>query len=466
MGGLTPKSIVEELDKYIIGQEEAKRAVAVALCNRERRRKLTPEMRQEVLPKNILMIGSTGVGKTATVRRLAAIVDAPFLKVEATKFTEVGYVGRDVESIVHDLIEVVVNKVYHKELKGKEGKAKRLATQRLVGYLYQQLGQSKKAIAKLQQAQSNTSKTARKTAIGTESEMPVTLTRRKVAELLRNHQLEEQVIEITVDEGEGLDLIEPITDIDMGEDDQLNEIHSSLDSRGELQKRKVRVKEARRILTREEANKLVDYDRVIEQATKQVEESGLVFIDELDKLIGPKIDIGRDVSGEGVQRDLLPLLEGTTVMTRHGAVKTEHILFIAAGTFSKNKADELIPELQGRFPLRVELNSLKQEDMEKIITEPDNSMIKQYQALLATEGVEVVFTREGIREIARLVALMNNSSENIGARRIYTIMEKLMEDLSFAAPERKGEQVVIDVSYVSQHVEGLIKNENLGRYIL
>jgi len=468
MSGLTPKSIVKELDKYIVGQNEAKKTVAVALCNRERRRKLPPEMRQEVTPKNILMIGSTGVGKTETVRRLAAIVDVPFLKVEATKFTEVGYVGRDVESIVHDLVEAVVNKVYQEELKGIENKAKRLATKRLVGYLCQQLEKSKKVVAKSQQAPSSISKTTKKTTIGGKSEKAFAPTRRKVAELLRNQQLEEQYIEIIVDtEVEGLDsLFNSSMEIDLIDDNSFDESYDGFGSHSNQKKRKVRVKEARRILIREEANKLLDFDQVIEQAIKRVEENGVVFIDEIDKLIGPKIDIGRDVSGEGVQRDLLPLLEGTTVMTRHGSVKTDHILFIAAGTFSKNKPAELIPELQGRFPLQAELNTLSQEDMERIITEPNNSLVKQYQALLATEGVDLVFTREATRELARLVALMNDHSENIGARRIYTIMEKLMEDLSFAAPERKGEQVVIDCDYVLQQVEDLIKDENFSRYIL
>lgn len=468
MGSLMPKTIVKELDKYIIGQDKAKRAVAVALYNRERRMKLSPGLRQEVVPKNILMIGSTGVGKTETARRLASIVDAPFLKVEATKFTEVGYVGRDVESIVHDLVEVVVNKVYHEELKGIENKAKRLATERLVGYLCQQLGKSKKTVAKSQQALSSVSKTTKKTMRGGEDEMAFTPTRRKVAELLRSRQLEEQYIEIVVDNGvEGLSsIVESPMDIYLDEDSTFNEFYGGLRNNGEQQKRKVQVKDARRILTREEANKLLDFEQVIEQSIKRVEENSLVFIDELDKLIGPKIDIGRDISGEGVQRDLLPLLEGTTVMTRHGSVKTEHILFIAAGTFSQNKPTDLIPELQGRFPLQVEMNPLTQEDMERIITEPDNSLIKQYQALLATEGIDLVFTREGVREIARLVALTNDRSENIGARRLYTIMEKLLEDLGFDAPERRGEQVVVDADYVVQNVEGLIKDENHSRYIL
>ena len=468
MGDLTPKRIVELLDKYIVGQEEAKRAVAIALCNRERRRKLPQEMRQEVIPKNILMIGSTGVGKTEIARRLAAIVDAPFLKVEATKFTEVGYVGRDVESIIYDLVEVSVDKVYHKELKEIESKAERLATQRIIGYLCRQLGQRKRAVAKGQQALSGVSKAAGKAAIGAGDGSASNITRRRVAELLRNHQLEEQLIEIVV--GEGVAGMSPIIESPVGmdweEDEPLNEFYGGARSYVGRRKRKVRVKEARRILIREEANKLLDFDQVLEQAINRVEEDGLVFIDELDKLIGPKVDVGRDVSGEGVQRDLLPLLEGTTVMTRHGAVKTDHILFIAAGTFSQNKPSEIMPELQGRFPLRVELNPLSQQDLERILTEPHNSLIKQYQALLATEGIDLVFTDDGIREIARLVVLMNERNDNIGARRLYTIMEKLLEDLSFAAPERRDEQVVVDANYVFQQVGGLIKDENLSRYIL
>ena len=468
MGDLVPKSIVGELDKYIVGQEEAKRAVAIALCNRERRRKLSPEMRQEVIPKNILMIGSTGVGKTEIARRLAAIVNAPFLKVEATKFTEVGYVGRDVESIIHDLVEVSVNKVYHEELKEIENKAKRLATERIVGYLCRQLGKRKRAVAKSQQVLSGISKAAGKTTIGAGDGRASTTTRRRVTELLRNQQLEEQFIEIEVGDGvaEMGSIIESPTEIDWEEGDPFNEFYGGLRSHVGQRKRKVRVKEARRILIREDANKLLDFDQVLEQAIDRVEENGLVFIDELDKLIGPKVDVGRDVSGEGVQRDLLPLLEGTTVMTRHGPVKTEHILFIAAGTFSQNKPSEVIPELQGRFPLRVELSPLSQHDLERILTEPDNSLIKQYQALLATEGIDLVFTEDGVREIARLVVLMNERSDNIGARRLYTIMEKLLEDLSFAASDRRGEQVVVDANYVFQQVGGLIKDENLSRYIL
>ncbi len=468
MGDLTPKSIVGQLDKYIVGQEEAKRAVAIALCNRERRRKLPSEMRQEVIPKNILMIGSTGVGKTEIARRLAAIVNAPFLKVEATKFTEVGYVGRDVESIIHDLVEVSFDKVYHEELKEIENKAKRLATERIVGYLCRQLGQRKRAVAKSQQALSGVLKATGKATVGAGDGKASTMTRRRVAELLRNEQLEEQLIEIEVGEevaGMGSMIDSPI-DMDWEDGEPFSEFYGGARSHIGQRKRKVRVKEARRILIREEANKLLDFDQVLEEAINRVEENGLVFIDELDKLTGPKVDVGRDVSGEGVQRDLLPLLEGTTVMTRHGAVKTEHILFIAAGTFSQNKPSDIIPELQGRFPLRVELSPLGLHDLERILTEPHNSLIKQYQALLATEGVDLFFTEDGVREIARLVVLMNERSENIGARRLYTIMEKLLEDLSFAASERSGKQVMVDANYVCQQVGGLIKDENLSRYIL
>ncbi len=462
MGHLTPKAIVRELDKYVVGQQEAKRSVAIALCNRERRKKLPQEMRHEVVPKNILMIGPTGVGKTEIARRLAAIVNAPFLKVEATKFTEVGYVGRDVESIIHDLVEDSANRVYHERLKEIESEAQELATQRIVGYLYQQLRQrSKQAVG--QQAPSVILERT-PLEVGRTSAM----SRRRLTKLLLSHQLEEQFVEIEVDDDvEGkVSLIAPRLEVDLEGEKYFDESHCSVSSHVVQRKRKVRVKEARRILTREEANKLLDFDQVADQAIKRAEENGVVFIDEIDKLCGPKVDIGRDVSGEGVQRDLLPLLEGTMVMTRYGVMKTEHMLFIAAGTFSQNKPSELIPELQGRFPLRVELRSLSQDDMKRILLEPRNSLTRQYQALLDTEGVALSFTEDGVDEISRLAALMNERSENIGARRLYTIMEKLLEDLSFTASERKGEQVVVDAKYVWQQVGGLIKDENLSRYIL
>jgi ATP-dependent HslUV protease ATP-binding subunit HslU len=470
MSKLTPRAVVQELDKYIIGQTEAKKAVAVALCNRERRRKLPSDMRREVLPKNILLIGPTGVGKTEIARRLAAVRDAPFLKVEATKFTEVGYVGRDVESIIHDLVEVSTIKIYHEKLRGIENKAEKLATERIVNYLCQQMGQRGRQIARSRQAISAVPEAAKETTDRIRSKRVSAKKRQRVAELLSNKQLEEQVIEIEVDnEIEGiLPLIEPSFEVDLEDighsfDDFYRDFKSYA---GQQRKRKVRVKEARRILSREEATKLVDFGQVMEQATEQAEENAVVFIDEIDKLVGPKIDMGRDVSGEGVQRDILPIIEGATVMTRYGAIKTEHILFIAAGTFSQNKPSDLIPELQGRFPLRVELSPLSQQDLETILIEPRNALTKQYKALLATEEVGVVFTEDGIHEIARLAALMNERMENIGARRLYTIVEKVLEELSFTAPERKGEQVVVNADYISQQVGGLIKDENLSRYIL
>lgn len=467
MGNLTPKNIVQELDKYIIGQQEAKKAVAIALCNRERRRKLPPQIRSDVVPKNILMIGPTGVGKTEIARRLAAMIDAPFVKVEATKFTEVGYVGRDVESIIHDLIEVSASNVYHEELKQIESNAENLATERIVGYLCQQLAQrGKQAAEKGRQVSGSVSKASKHSPVW-QGGGRATVTRERLTKLLASHKLEDQFVEIEVGDSElTVSLFDPRLDTDLEDDNLFNEMYKNLRSQNGQRKRKVRVKEARRILTREEANKLLDFDQVVEQAVNKVEENGLVFIDEIDKLCGPKMDVGRDVSGEGVQRDLLPLLEGTIVMTRYGPVKTDHILFVAAGTFSQNKPSELIPELQGRFPLRVELSPLSQHDLEMILVEPRNSLTKQYEALLATEGVTLTFTEDGIREIARLAVLMNERTENIGARRLFTIIERLVEDLSFTASERRGEQITIDASYVLQQVGSLIRDENLSRYIL
>ena len=468
MGNLTPKNIVQELDKYIIGQQEAKKAVAIALCNRERRRKLPPQIRSDVVPKNILMIGPTGVGKTEIARRLAAMIDAPFVKVEATKFTEVGYVGRDVESIIHDLIEVSASNIYHEELKQIESNAENLATERLVGYLCQQLAQrGKQAAEKGQQVPGSVSKASKRSPPVWQGGGRATVTRERLTKLLASHKLEDQFVEIEVGDSElTVSLFDPRLDTDLEDDNLFNEMYKNVRSQNGQRKRKVRVKEARRILIREEANKLLDFDQVVEQAVNKVEEDGLVFIDEIDKICGPKMDMGRDVSGEGVQRDLLPLLEGTTVMTRYGPVKTDHILFVAAGTFSQNKPSELIPELQGRFPLRVELSPLSQHDLEMILVEPRNSLTKQYEALLATEGLTLTFTEDGIREIARLAVLMNERTENIGARRLFTIIERLVEDLSFTASERKGEQVTIDASYVLQQVGSLIRDENLSRYIL
>lgn len=462
----TPRSIVHELDMYVIGQQEAKRALAIALSNRERRRKLPPEIRSDVMPKNILMIGPTGVGKTELARRLAGMIDAPFTKVEATKFTEVGYVGRDVESIIHDLVEVSAAKVYREELKQIESSAEKLATERIAAYLYQQLARrGKRTKEKSQQISGAISKVSKRPLSWNKGE--VAPTRAKLAKLLANHKLDDQLVEIEVSDSEpNASAFDPHLDIDIDDDSLFGEYYKSLRHPAGDRKRKVRVKEARRILAREEANKLLDFDQVVDEAIRRAEENGIVFVDELDKICGPKLDLGRDISGEGVQRDLLPLLEGTTVVTRYGPVKTEHMLFIAAGTFSKNKSSDLIPELQGRFPLRVELNPLSQQDLERILVEPRNSLVRQYEALLATEGVDVAFTADGIQEIARLAVLMNERTENTGARRLFTIVEKLVADLSFTAPERKGQRIEIDATYVIEQVGSLVRDENLGRYIL
>ncbi len=468
MGEFSPKTIVQELDKYIVGQKEAKKAVAIALSNRERRRKLPPEIRSDVIPKNILMIGPTGVGKTEIARRLAAMINAPFIKVEATKFTEVGYVGRDVESIVHDLVEMCARKVYHEQLKQVESNAEQLATDRIVGYLYQQMTQrGRKVVEKGQQVSGGSPRMAKSSPVLASGPISA-VTRERLAKLLASNKLEDQFVEIEVADSEpGGMLFDPRLDMELeGDSLWFDDSGRGFKGRNGQRKKKVRVKEARRILVREEANKLLDFDQVLDRAVGDTEENGLVFIDEIDKLCGPKMDIGRDVSGEGVQRDMLPLLEGTTVMTRYGPLNTEHILFIAAGTFSQNKPSDLIPELQGRFPLRVELNPLTQEDFERILTEPRNSLTNQYIALLSTEGVSLKFTKDGIEEVARLAVLMNERMENIGARRLFTIIEKLVEDLSFTASERKGERVVIDADYVSQQVGSLVKDENLSRYIL
>jgi len=366
------------------------------------------------------------------------------------------------------LVEMCARKVYHEQLKQVESNAERLATDRIVGYLYQQMTQrGRKVVEKGQQVSGGSPRMAKSSPVLASGPISA-VTRERLAKLLASNKLEDQFVEIEVADSEpGGMLFDPRLDMDLeGDSLWFDDSGRGFKNRSGQRKKKVRVKEARRILVREEANKLLDFDQVLDRAVGDTEENGLVFIDEIDKLCGPKMDIGRDVSGEGVQRDMLPLLEGTTVMTRYGPLNTEHILFIAAGTFSQNKPSDLIPELQGRFPLRVELNPLTQEDFERILTEPRNSLTNQYIALLSTEGVSLKFTKDGIEEIARLAVLMNERMENIGARRLFTIIEKLVEDLSFTASERKGERVVIDADYVSQQVGSLVKDENLSRYIL
>lgn len=459
----TPRNITEELNKYIIGQDDAKRAVAVALSNRERRRKLDPEIRKEVMPKNIILIGPTGVGKTEISRRIAALVNAPFVKVEATKFTEVGYVGRDVDTIIAELVETNVSRMYEDKVREVEARAETLAAERLIDYVCQQLATRKQGTP-IRSRKKAAERQASATKGG--ASIPAKRTKQIVARLLQNKELDDQLIEIEVTDDEGgsyRDFPAGAEYEDM-RDDYVEEAPRA--SANQKRRRKVSVKEARRILTREEAGKLIDYNQLVEHSLREVEENGVVFLDELDKLVGPRIDIGRDVSGEGVQRDLLPLVEGSTVMTRYGSVKTDHILFIAAGCFYQNKPSDLIPELQGRFPLRVGLNGLTEQDLARILVEPRNSLTRQYKALLATEDVTLEFTDDGTREIARLAAVMNSRSDNIGARRLNTIVEKILEDLNFCAPDMKGQTVTVDTAYVTKHVGDLVKDENLSKYIL
>ena len=476
---LTPQNIVRELDKYVIGQAAAKKCIAIALRNRERRRLLTGDIRDEIIPKNIMMIGPTGVGKSALASRLASLVQAPFIKVEATKFTEVGYVGKDVESVASDLVENSVMMVYHQKIKEVEGKAEMLAKEKILSYLCREYSTRKgsKLVAKARQFNVRHAATAdvgekqdslkrtslKRDVIGKRS--PI---RKFISELFNNHELDDHIIEIEIENHD--EELEPFYEIeqDVTHDRDAWEDYMRDSGKGKtrIKKRKMAVKDARRILIREESKKLLDFEDVIKEATQKAEENGVIFIDEIDKLVGPRVEMGRDISGEGVQRDLLPLVEGTTVMTRYGPVRTNHILFITAGTFYSCKPSDLIPEIQGRFPLRVEMQSLQESDLSRILTEPENSLVKQYKALLSTEGVELVLTGDGVNEIAKIASSMNQQRENIGARRLFTIIEKVLEELSFNAPSLNGQTVIIDSGYVQKHVAEIIKNEDLARYIM
>jgi len=455
---LTPREIVEELDKYIVGQKEAKKAVAVALRNRWRRQKLPKEMREEVAPKNIIMIGPTGVGKTEIARRLAKLVKAPFIKVEATKFTEVGYVGRDVESIIRDLVEIAVNMVKEEKIKEVEERAKELAYDRLAEIMVPEPKNSPQSIQSLFDVFLPNPK--REPEVEKELSR-VKDERNRVKKLLKEGKLDEETVEIEVAvERPGINVI--------GIGGELANIQDVLSSILPKPKkpRKMKVKEALKYLTQEEAQKLIDMDEVIREAIDRVENQGIVFIDEIDKVAARSGGRGPDVSREGVQRDLLPIVEGSKVSTKYGLVRTDHILFIAAGAFHIAKPSDLLPELQGRFPIRVELKPLTKEDFIRILTEPKNALTKQYKALLETEGVEIEFTPDGIEEIARIAEEANSKAENIGARRLHTVMEKLLEELSFNAPEMKGEKVVIDRDYVREKLGKVIEDEDLTKYVL
>ncbi len=449
---LTPPTIVKELGKYIIGQDDAKRAVAIALRNRWRRQKLPPKLRDEVAPKNIIMIGPTGIGKTEIARRLAQLAQAPFIKVEASKYTEVGYVGRDVESMVRDLTNIAVHTVKMEMMKKVREKAKRLTEERLLNILLP-LPQSTSISHKGGELEED------------ERIKKAKNTRERLRRKLKNKELEDRLIEI-----KATDKFTPMIEIfssagveQMGMNFQ-DLLGDMLPKRP--RDRKAPIKEARQIILEEESQKLVDKDKVMEEAIGRAENSGIIFIDEIDKVAGGGGVDKIDVSREGVQRDLLPIVEGTTVATRYGAIKSDHILFIAAGAFHATSPSDLIPELQGRFPIRVELNRLTQKDFERILTEPENALITQYQALMKTEGIQLTFEESAIKEIAHLASLVNERSEDIGARRLYTVMEKLLEDISFNASKMRRKSLTIASSYVKKRLKDIVESEDLSRYIL
>jgi ATP-dependent HslUV protease ATP-binding subunit HslU len=442
---MTPREIVSELDRYIVGQKEAKRAVAIALRNRWRRQLVPEDLREEIAPKNIIMIGPTGVGKTEISRRLAKLSQAPFIKVEASKFTEVGYVGRDVESIIRDLTDLAVNMVKEEEKQKVEIKAREVAEERVLDLLLPATAQ----------------------AIDGEAVDSARLqgTRDKLKKMLREGKMDDRFVEIELTQSM-MPMIEVLTPQGMeGMEFNLKEMFSNLMPK-KTKKKTVKIPEALEILTQEEASKLVDMDKVTGEAIRRVEQSGIVFLDEIDKIAGRESVNGPDVSRQGVQRDLLPIVEGSTVNTKYGMVKTDHILFIASGAFHSAKPSDLIPEFQGRFPIRVELSSLSKDDFVRILTEPKNALIKQYEALLETEGVHLKFAEDAIQEIAQIASDVNERTENIGARRLHTILERLLDDVSFSAPEIHGKEVAIDAEYVRERLSPILKNEDLSRYIL
>ncbi|MDC2976046.1 ATP-dependent protease ATPase subunit HslU [bacterium] len=434
MDSLSPREIVSELDRYVVGQNKAKRAVAIALRNRWRRQALTGDMRDEVLPKNILMIGPTGVGKTEISRRLSKLAEAPFVKVEATRFTEVGYVGRDVEQIIRDLLEIAIAMEKVKKRKEVHAKAQKLAEERVLDAL-----------------------------VGNKASVA---TRESFRKRLRDGDLDDNEIEIATNESSNMPSFEipgmPGANIGMiNIGDMLGKSMG-----GKTKKKKMTVKESHEILLNEEADKLIEQDKIIKSAKNVTENNGIVFLDEIDKISGRTDRVGGDVSREGVQRDLLPLIEGTTVSTKYGPVKTDHVLFIASGAFQLAKPSDLLPELQGRLPIRVELDALTSDDFKRILKEPDNSLIKQYKALLKTENVDLEFSEDGIETIANLATEVNSSVENIGARRLHTIIERILDEISFTATDRSGEKIVIDSKYVKENLGQLVKDNDLSKFIL
>ena len=447
---LTPREIVAELDKHVVGQKDAKRAVAIALRNRMRRQKLPADLAEEIIPKNIIMIGPTGVGKTEIARRLAKLANSPFLKVEASKFTEVGYVGRDVESMIRDLVEIAIDNIRAEKLEDVSDKAELNAEERLLDILLPPAAPAHPEPGFTLEAASGDS---------------YSRTREKLRQQLREGKLDDRMVEIDVRERNfpSFEIIsnQGVEEMDVNIKDMLPNIFGQ-----RTKKRKMKVNEAFEYLIQEEEQRLIDMDQVTRMAIDRVEDAGIIFLDEIDKIAGREGGHGPDVSREGVQRDILPIVEGTTVNTRYGMVRTDHVLFIAAGAFHVSKPSDLIPELQGRFPIRVELQSLTMEDFIRILTEPKSSLVKQYTALLETEGVKLEFTKEALTEIARFAFRVNEGTENIGARRLHTIMERVLDEISFSASDRKGEHINVDAEYVGKMLADIVKDQDLSRYIL
>jgi ATP-dependent HslUV protease ATP-binding subunit HslU len=453
---LTPREIVAELDKYVVGQKDAKRAVAIALRNRMRRQKLPADMAEEVMPKNILMIGPTGVGKTEIARRLAKLANSPFLKVEASKFTEVGYVGRDVESMIRDLVEIAIEMIREEKLEDVADKAELNAEERLLDILLPP------PAPRPAPESNNGGLILEGTTTSGDSQ---SRTREKLRQQLREGKLDDRTVEIDVRERNfpSFEIVSNagVEEMDVNIKDMLPNIFGQ-----RTKKRKMKVNEAFEYLIQEEEQRLIDMDQVTRTAIDRVEDSGIIFLDEIDKIAGRESGHGPDVSREGVQRDILPIVEGTTVNTRYGMVRTDHILFVAAGAFHVSKPSDLIPELQGRFPIRVELQSLTMEDFIRILTEPKSSLVKQYIALLETEGVKLEFSSDALEEVARFAFRVNEGTENIGARRLHTIMERVLDEISFDAPDKKGQQFSVDAEYVRKMLVDIVKDQDLSRYIL